>query len=77
MLTNRETVAFWSGYVVMMRNQNITMKRAGKYNDTIMEELIKDLCKIYRVDESMIDDMDYEHEKKIPLKLIEKRIKNL
>jgi Mg-chelatase subunit ChlI len=74
MLSKREIVSFWCGYIVMMRNKNINMGVNGKYNDVVMEELIKDLCKLYGVDESMIDDMDYEYDKHIPLKLIMKKI---
>jgi|LWDU01.1.fsa_nt_gi hypothetical protein len=77
MLSKREIVSFWAGYIVMMRNQNENMSMAGKYNNVVMEELISDLCKMYNVDKSIIDDMDYEYEKSVPLKLILKKMKTV
>ncbi len=39
-----------------------------------MEELLVDLCKLYKVDNTLLDDLDYEYSKKIPLKLIMKKM---
>ena len=76
MLTDKETVAFWAGYIVQMRNINELMKRSGKYNNEVMEELLNDVCDIYGVHTSMLDDLDYEYTKKIPLQLIKDKLKN-
>jgi hypothetical protein len=73
-LSNKEICSFWAGYIVQLRNINEMNNRDGKYNDVIMEELLNELCKLYKVDKTLLDDLDYEYTKKIPLKLIMKKM---
>ena len=73
-LSNKEICSFWAGYIVQLRNINEMNNRNGKYNDVIMEELLNELCKLYKVDKTLLDDLDYEYTKKIPLKLIKKKM---
>jgi hypothetical protein len=74
MLSKREIASFWAGYIVQLRNTNELVRRNGKYNNVIMEELLEELCKLYNVDKTLLDDLDYEYSKKIPLKLIMKKM---
>ena len=73
-LSDKEICSFWAGYIVQLRNVNEMNNRDGKYNDVIMEELLNELCKLYKVDKTLLDDLDYEYSKKIPLKLIMKKM---
>ena len=73
-LSDKEICSFWAGYIVQLRNVNEMNNRDGKYNDVIMEELLNELCKLYKVDKTLLDDLDYEYTKKIPLKLIKKKM---
>jgi len=73
-LSDKEICSFWAGYIVQLRNINEMNNRDGKYNDVIMEELLNELCKLYKVDKTLLDDLDYEYTKKIPLKLIKKKM---
>ena len=73
-LSDKEICSFWAGYIVQLRNVNEMNNRDGKYNDVIMEELLNELCKVYKVDKTLLDDLDYEYSKKIPLKLIMKKM---
>ena len=73
-LSDKEICSFWAGYIVQLRNVNEMNNRNGKYNDVIMEELLNELCKLYKVDKTLLDDLDYEYSKKIPLKLIMKKM---
>ena len=73
-LSDKEICSFWAGYIVQLRNFNEMNNRKGEYNDVIMEELLNELCKVYKVDKTLLDDLDYEYSKKIPLKLIMKKM---
>jgi len=73
-LSDKEICSLWAGYIVQLRNVNEMNNRDGKYNDVIMEELLNELCKLYKVDKTLLDDLDYEYSKKIPLKLIMKKM---
>ena len=73
-LSDKEICSFWAGYIVQLRNINEMNNRKGEYNDVIMEELLNELCKVYKVDKTLLDDLDYEYSKKIPLKLIMKKM---
>jgi hypothetical protein len=73
-LSDKEICSFWAGYIVQLRNINEMNNRNGEYNDVIMEELLNELCKLYKVDKTLLDDLDYEYSKKIPLKLIMKKM---
>jgi hypothetical protein len=76
MLSNREITCFWAGYIVQLRNINVLTKRNNKYNDEIMEELLSALCDMYNVDKAILDDLDYEYAKKVPLQLILKKLED-
>jgi hypothetical protein len=73
-LSDKEICSFWTGYIVQLRNTNELVRRNGKYNSVIMEELLEELCKLYNVNKTLLDDLDYEYSKKIPLKLIMKKM---
>ena len=76
MLSNSEITCFWAGYIVQLRNINELTKKNNKYNDEVMEELLSELCDMYDVDKSILDDLDYEYAKRVPLQLILKKLED-
>lgn len=70
-LSDKEITSFWAGYIIQLRNINHILKRGDKEtNEQIMNELLDELCHLYKVDNTILDDLDYEYSKRIPLKLI-------
>ena len=74
-LSDKEITSFWAGYIIQLRNINHILKRGAKEtNEQIMNELLDELCDLYKVDKTLLDDLDYEYSKRIPLKLIMKKM---
>ena len=74
-LSDKEITSFWAGYIIQLRNINHILKRGAKEtNELIMNELLDELCDLYKVDKTLLDDLDYEYSKRIPLKLIMKKM---